>query len=281
MPPLRRESLPADRLPPGPVALVFAEDATLLAETVDWARARGFAAAWLFRDPAHALPAREGLVQTDLAVTGREDVAAALGPALRALRGRWVHVCFNAEFLFFPCCETRRVGDLAAFMEEERRAAVWGLTVDLYTDEGLPGAAALAPGGALLDAMGWFAEERWEGGLRLERQPVIRGGLALRAEEHVPEPVRDRGRPLLFRADPGVAVSADLRLSDPELNTVNCPWHRNVTAALASFRIAKALRRNPDSAAMTGGLAWAGSAPFGWSSAELLERGFMEAGQWF
>ena len=35
------------------------------------------------------------------------------------------------------------------------------------------------------------------------------------------------------------------RFNDEEYNTYACPWHHNLTAAIVSFRTAKALKRNP------------------------------------
>ena len=38
--------------------------------------------------------------------------------------GTWLYYGFNAEFLFYPFCETRSVGEMLAFHTEERRAAM-------------------------------------------------------------------------------------------------------------------------------------------------------------
>jgi len=60
-------------------------------------------------------------------------------------------------------------------------------------------------------------------------------------------PRRRIDRISLFRAMPGLTLREDHTFTDPEYNTYACPWHHSVTAALCSFRTAKALKRNPGS----------------------------------
>ena len=73
----------------------------------------------------------------------------------------------------------------------------------------------------------------------------------------------------------------DHTFSEPEYNTYACPWHNNLTAAVMSFRAAKALRRNPGSRDAIASFAWHNSVPFEWRSQQLLDLGLMEPGQWF
>ena len=40
---------------------------------------------------------------------------------IASVPGLWLFYCFNAEYLFFPFCETRSVGELLTFHTEERR----------------------------------------------------------------------------------------------------------------------------------------------------------------
>ena len=79
----------------------------------------------------------------------------------------------------------------------------------------------------------------------------------------------------------GLALRPDHTFSDEEYNTYSCPWHHNLTAAIASFRVAKALVRNPGSRDVIASFAWRGSHPFRWNSQQLMELGLMEPGQWF
>ncbi|MCB2131463.1 MAG: hypothetical protein KDD96_03190, partial [Rhodobacteraceae bacterium] len=99
---------------------------------------------------------------------------------------------------------------------------------------------------------------RWdeETGAELERQVDLFGGLKWRFEEHIPWARRRIDRIALFRAEPGVRLLPDHRLSVEEGNTYACPWHNNLTAAVASFRTAKALRRNPASRHAVQSFAW-------------------------
>jgi len=80
---------------------------------------------------------------------------------------------------------------------------------------------------------------------------------------------------------PGLRLRADHRFSDEEYNTYACPWHNNLTAAIASFRTAKALKRNPGSTFDIHTFRWHNSTPFEWTSTQLLDMGLMEPGQWF
>lgn len=265
-------------LPPGPAAVILAEDGAEIASTVNHARGLGFAAVLLLRPPSLALPEAPWLRQADGLCRGKAAAARIVTALHRPLAGRWLHVAFNAEYLYFPWCGTRSVADLTAFMDEERRAAVHGMTVDLY-----PEALDEAPDGvdrdrACLDALGYFAFTRTDDAEY--PQAEIMGGLHWRFAEHVAPGAR-LDRPALHVARPDLAMTPDLHLSDPALNAVSCPWHNNVTAAIASFRMARALVRNPASAAAIDGFLWEGTRRFDWTDRQLLEHGFMEAGQWF
>ncbi|NCU20168.1 hypothetical protein EOM89_05410, partial [Candidatus Falkowbacteria bacterium] len=63
--------------------------------------------------------------------------------------------------------------------------------------------------------------------------------------------------------------------------TYSCPWHHNLTAAVVSFRVAKALKANPGSSHAIASFRWAGSQRFDWQSQQLMDLGLMEPGQWF
>ena len=82
----------------------------------------------------------------------------------------------------------------------------------------------------------------------------------------------------LFRAKPGLEMRADFTFSDEEYNTYACPWHHNLTAAIMSFRAAKALRTNPSGPRSIDTFRGRNSAAFEWRSQQLLDLGFMETG---
>lgn len=268
----------------GPVALIFCEDEVEIGATVLHHRKLGFAQVVLFHPPQLPLPPEAGdcrCVGCDLAV--RNSVAAILGRVIaRCPPTTWLYWGYNAEFLLFPFCETRTVGEMLAFHAEERRSAMVGYVIDLYA-----GDLGRFPNGvsreeALFDSRGYYALERFgSDGKRLERQFDVFGGIRWRFEEYIPWVRRRLDRVALLRPRKGLEMRPDFTLSDEEMNTIACPWHHNLTVAVASFRTAKALKTNPGSNWAIRTFEWPGSARFDWSSRQLLELGMMEPGQWF
>jgi len=164
-------------------------------------------------------------------------------------------------------------------MEEERRSHVYSYTVDLYNSaEEL---TELSPNDAYFDSSGYYAMNRFEDGKALDRQIEVFGGLKWRYSEHVPWDRQRIDRVPFFKCTPGLELDANFRPNIAEMNTHSCPWHHNVTCAIASYRTAKSLRRNPGSAAAIGSFMWAQSTRFEWSSSQLMDHGMIEAGQWF
>lgn len=279
-------SLPHDALSraKGPVALLIAEDAVALAETVSHHLDRGFATV------AVALPHGLDMSATDPRVTLLRAETRASGAAVAIVNtvvealppGTWLYWGFNAEFLVHPHFETRRVGEMLAFHDTERRFSMPTMVVDLF-----PRDHRRHPNGVDLDApaydgTGYYGEPRYDAeGRSLDRQVSIRGGLRWRMASLVPEGEERLDRIALVRTASGLRLLPDLTWSDPELNTLSCPWHRNMTAAIASFRAAKALAINPGPAAHLAGFDWPGAVTWDWSSRQFLEAGFMEVGQWF
>ena len=70
-------------------------------------------------------------------------------------------------------------------------------------------------------------------------------------------------------------------LTTKQLNEIKKLERTLQRAAVASFRVAKALARNPGSRDEIASFAWRGSHPFRWNSQQLMELGLMEPGQWF
>ena len=85
----------------------------------------------------------------------------------------------------------------------------------------------------------------------------------------------------LFQTRPGLKLLPDHRFNIEEYNTYSCPWHHNLTAAICSFRTAKALRTNPGSRHAIPTFRWPKSVKFDWTSQQLMDLGLMEPGQWF
>ena len=92
---------------------------------------------------------------------------------------------------------------------------------------------------------------------------------------------RRDGEQALFQSQRGLKFQPNFTYNLAEFNTISCPWHHNLTAALCSFRAAKALRRNPGSRHAIPSFRWSGSEQFKWQSQQLMDLGFMEPGQWF
>jgi hypothetical protein len=270
----------------GPVAILLAEDGVELASSIRHALDKGFRAVVLVADPALPLPpeAEEPRVHVAAHPLLAEGAAVeAVNACLRAARpGTWMSYFFNAEYLFFPFCESRSVAEMCAFAESERREAVLTYVVDLYAGDLDRHPTAVSLDDAHLDRSGYYALQRVDRrGHPLERQLDFFGGLRWRFEEHVPPARRRIDRVGVVRAAPGLELRPDHTFNRPEHNTYACPWHHSLTAALCSFRVAKALKRNPGSSFEIRTFRWHNSAPFAWHSQQLLDLGLMEPGQWF
>ncbi len=270
----------------GPVAVILAEDEVEVASTLRHHLQAGFADVVLLARPDLQLdPADEGGIhRIDYDVHQPAALPDAVNRMIRKAPGVWFYAGHSAEYLFHPFCETRTVCDLVAFHAEERRDAMLCHVIDLYAaDLGrFPDAVSLET--AQMDSAGYHGTPRLDPAQEYrpaERQVDIYGGLRWRFAEHVPHDRRRIDRIALFRAKPGLEMRPDFTFSDPEYNTVACQWHHNVTAAVCSFRTAKALRTNPGSREAIGSFLWPRSVPFDWTSAQLMDLGMMEPGQWF
>lgn len=270
----------------GPVALIFAEDPVELASTVRHHAGLGFRAVIVLH-PAGIAPPEEVAAAAEWVScdTTRPGAVAATVTAVAAAApaGTWFYWGYNAEYLFFPFCESRTVGEMLAFHSEERRDAMLAFVIDLYAGDLDRHPDGVDPDGAMLDRSGYYALARWDAaaGKPRERQLDVFGGLRWRFEEHVPPARRRIDRIALFRSAKGLTLAEDQRFSIEEYNTYSCPWHHSLTAAVASFRAAKALRTNPGSKFDIPRFTWANSVRFDWTSQQLMDLGLMEPGQWF
>lgn len=268
----------------GPVALVFAEDLVEVDSTVEHHLNAGFAELVLFA-PAELNLSRVAEAQihrVDLHVTTTEELVSTVNRLIdRAPPGVWMYYCYNAEYLVHPFCESRSVAEMLAFHAEERREAMLTFVIDLYAPDltAHPNAVSLAD--AHLDRTGYYALARDRGAGPLERQLDFYGGLRWRFEEHVPKDRRKIDRIGLFRTRPGLRLRPDHTFNVEEYNTYACPWHNNLTAAICSFRTAKALKTNPGSTFDIPTFMWHNSVRFSWTSRQLMNLGLIEPGQWF
>ena len=268
----------------GPVALILIEDDVEVSSTIAHHRQAGFTHLIAFCAPQLALPADlpEGLHRVDFDVSAEDALQEITNTMIAALPGQWLYYCYNAEYLFYPFCEHRSVGEMLTFMGEERRDSVMSYIVDLYAKDLTTHTNGVDRENACFDKSGYYALARAGAGSEtLERQVEIFGGLRWRFEEHIAKARQRTDRVAFFRAQPGLQMLTDRSFNLAEYNTYACPWHNNLTAAICSFRTAKALRRNPGSRAMIDTFHWPRSEPFSWQSQQLLDLGLMEPGQWF
>jgi len=270
----------------GPIALIFVEDEVEVASTLRHHLGSGFAAVIVFMPPGFVLPEELAaqVHRIDHDTLAPRMLSETVNALIAAAPGTWFYYCYNAEYLFYPFCESRSVAEMLAFHTEERRDAMLSYVVDLYAGDLDAHPTAVSLEDAHLDKSGYYALARLDPENHnhpRERQLDFFGGLRWRYEEHIPAPRRKIDRISLFRAKPGLELQEGHVFNDPEYNTYACPWHHNITAAICSFRTAKALKANPGSTFDIYNFRWHNSTPFEWHSRQLLDLGLMEPGQWF
>lgn len=271
----------------GPIAILLFEDASEVASTLAHHLRLGFARILALSPTPLLVEMDEVMAQqiTNLRwdTRGGDAHVGAVNAINEAVApGTWLYYGFNAEYLFYPFCETRRVGEMLTFHVEERRAAMLAYVIDLYPDDRTDFPDQIKLKDAHFDRIGYYALSRLDKDKNgLERQMNFHGGLRWRFEELLPQDRLRIDRVPLFRAANGLTLLPDHRFNDEEYNTYACEWHHSLTASVASFRVAKALARNPRSSKRIEQFVWSGSEPFHWSSHQLMEAGLMEPGQWF
>ena len=269
----------------GPIAILFAEDAIEVDTTIRHHLDAGFLRIIVLASPSLDIGVTPGerVIRVNFDALAENAVPVAMNRLIDACDGQWLYYCYNAEYLFYPFCEHRSVTEVTTFMTEERRDSALTYVIDLYAGDLWENPNAVSLDDANLDKSGYYALARMKPGTQdpEERQLDFFGGLRWRFEEHVPAPRRRIDRIALFRAKKGVHLRPDHTFTEPEYNTYACPWHNNLTAAICSFRTAKALKRNPGSTFDIDTFKWHNSAPFDWHSQQLLDLGLMEPGQWF
>lgn len=270
----------------GPIALVLVEDDVEIDTTLRHHLQMGFTQVLALMPPMFELPRdlQDTVHRIDYDMSRDGATEAVVNAVIDAAAGQWIYYCYNAEYLFFPFCETRTIAEMLAFHTEERRASMLTYIIDLYADDLDLYPQAVSLERAHLDRSGYYALARPDAtvdGHPKERQLDFFGGLRWRYEEHVPPARRKIDRIAIFKAAPDLRLREDHTFSDEEYNTYSCPWHHNITATICSFRTAKALKLNPGSRYEIETFKWHNSAPFEWHSRQLLDLGLMEPGQWF
>ncbi len=273
----------ARELTAGPIAILLMEDQAEINSTIRHHLSLGFRRVIVVGHPSIEvspdLAGQISRISHDVSKPGStEDVVNAISATCV---GQWVYYGYNAEYLFFPFCEDRSIGELTRFVAEERRDSVLTYVIDLYAKDLKNHRNGVAPKSAHLDKSGYYALSRSRDGEVMERQLSMFGGLRWRFEEHVAHDRRNIDRIGLFRAQSGLKLRADHTFNLEEMNTYANPWHHSVTAAICSFRAAKSLKTNPGPSESIETFAWHNSTKFNWHSRQLLDLGLMEPGQWF
>ena len=146
----------------GPLSIVLAEDEVELQSTLDHQLACGFRDVVLLAPEgvqvAPEIETRLHIVTHDVFAEGA--LVQAVNAVVARLPGTWLHYCHNAEYLFFPFCETRRVRELLTFHTEERREAMLTYVIDLYAGDLGQHANGVALDDAWLDRKGYYALAR-------------------------------------------------------------------------------------------------------------------------
>ncbi|MGH1454916.1 MAG: hypothetical protein ACRBBV_17255 [Paracoccaceae bacterium] len=275
-----------DALAKGPVAMIFVEDEVEIDSTIRHHIEIGFKPVLVFMPAAFSLAkdTTDKVHRIDYEMTRPGALEDAVNAVIDAAPGLWMYYCYNAEYLFYPFCESRDVGEMLAFHTEERRDAMLAYVVDLYAGDLNQHGNAVSLEDSFIDRSGYYALARPDAANHnhpKERQLDFFGGLRWRYEEHIPARRRKIDRIALFKSAAGLKLRDDNTFEEEEYNTYACPWHHNLTAAICSFRTAKALKTNPGSTFDIETFRWHNSTPFEWHSRQLLDLGLMEPGQWF
>ena len=268
----------------GPVALIFAEDPVEVESTLRHHLKLGFKSVVAFMPASFDLAPdlSERIHRVQLTCVPRSTVFETINTIIKAAPNIWLYYCFNAEYLFYPFCETRTVGEMLAFHSEERRNSMLSFVVDLYAQNLTMHPNGVSCDTAMLDGSNYYSETRTDAEhAPMDRQLNLSGGLRWRFEDRIPYARRRTDRIALFKTQRGLELRPDHTFNISEYNTYSCPWHHNLTAAVCSFRAAKALTGKAGPVSRIQSFEWRDSVPFRWSSDQLLDLGLIETGQWF
>ena len=113
-----------------------------------------------------------------------------INAVINAAPNIWMYYCFDAEYLFYPFCESRRIGEILEFNTSEDRNAMMILVIDLYAADLTTTPNAVSLTDAMIDATGYYAPARTtpdNHNFLLECQLDFYGGLRWRFEQYVPK----------------------------------------------------------------------------------------------
>jgi len=146
----------------GPIALIFVEDEVEVASTLRHHLGSGFGAVLAFMPAAFDLEADLAAVvhRIDHDTLAQDMLTVTVNALIAEAPGTWFYYCYNAEYLFYPFCESRTVAEMLAFHTEERRDAMLCYVVDLYAGDLTAHPSAVSLEDAHLDKSGYYALAR-------------------------------------------------------------------------------------------------------------------------
>lgn len=123
------KSAPASEFGKGPYAILIAEDRVELDSSLDHLHSLGFRHIFILAPNEIEVPpaaptatAVQHIIRHPSRSPGATE--AIVNALIEKVPGQWIHYCYNGEYLFFPFCEDRTVGELVTWVMEERREAV-------------------------------------------------------------------------------------------------------------------------------------------------------------
>lgn len=266
----------------GAVAFIFVEDAICLTETITHHVFQGFKSIFCFGSSAlNTTDDIENCYWVDTQISSNQTVVDIINQLIPAFKNQWIYYSFNAEFLYFPFSETRKISDFTSFLDEEKRTSAFCTTIDLYTKDIKRDLSDFDIDQALFDSLGYYSHARQDNFGPKSRQIDVFGGLRWRFEQYIPWDRRRINNMRLFKSKNSLKLDLDFVLNEPEYETYQSEWHNSPTIAVCSFRAAKFLLDNPDSRDSIERLDWPNSVKYQANADQLLEMGLMEPGQWF
>ena len=143
----------------GPVALIFAKDDVEICSTIAHHLLRGLKSVLVFLPSPIAapenLPSDVKIIRYDTLADGA--VPQAINAVINAAPNIGMYYCYSAEYLFYPLCETRSIGEFLAFNTSEDHNAIMIFVIVLYAADltTTPNAVSLAD--AIIDATRYYA----------------------------------------------------------------------------------------------------------------------------
>jgi hypothetical protein len=216
------------------------------------------------------------------AAKSSSNISQKMNAIISALPRQWIYCCYNGEYLFYPFCESRSIGEMIAFTTEERRMTIPTTVVDLYAGNLRQSPDWVDVTNTYLDRLGYYAQIRQDAqNVPLERQVNIFGGLRRHFEKHVPWEKRRLDRVASVSGRSWVEIPARFHLQPARIqhNFLPMASQCNRSCRLISGRQIFAPQSGQPQCHLQ--FSMARIRAIKWHSQHLMDLGFMEPGQWF